>query len=210
MSRLDSLLNLVRFTHAFRQVERGTIIAGRRENDAEHSFQLALAAWYLACTEKLPLDIGKVLRYALAHDLVERYAGDVPAYNRSPQADALKREREREALARIEQEFLEFPQLSASIHAYERREDPEARFVYAVDKLLPMANNYLAGGVAWKTSRVTLAMLRDVKDRTIAASSEVYVYWEALRAVLEVNESDLFHVPGAGPTTPGPHPKERS
>jgi 5'-deoxynucleotidase YfbR-like HD superfamily hydrolase len=193
MSSLDSLLTLLRFTHVFRDVERNTMIGALRENDAEHSFQLALTVWYVAATNGMNIDLEKALKYALAHDLVEAYAGDLSAHERSAATIRAQKEREELALGRIETEFAEFPDLAATIRAYEQRQDVESKLVYALDKLLPAANIYLNSGSTWKATDVSLQRLREMKDDSIGVSDVANRYWEQLRAILEENEAQLFN-----------------
>ena len=71
MKDLTGLLELMKMTHEFRTIERVIHMrnSDRLENDMEHSFQLALCGWYVITTDKLPLDVNKVIRYALLHDL---------------------------------------------------------------------------------------------------------------------------------------------
>ncbi|HUB92905.1 MAG TPA: HD domain-containing protein [Verrucomicrobiae bacterium] len=52
----------------------------QHENDIEHSFTVALLCWFICEHYTLPLDHAKVLKYAMAHDFVERYAGDTNTY----------------------------------------------------------------------------------------------------------------------------------
>ena len=78
MMNLDSVLQFCRLLMQFQAVERyGTEAPkGFRENDAEHSYSLAMMSWYIISTAKLDLDLQKSIQYSLAHDLVEVYAGD--------------------------------------------------------------------------------------------------------------------------------------
>jgi 5'-deoxynucleotidase YfbR-like HD superfamily hydrolase len=156
MPELTGLANLIRLTHRFQQVRRSNLAAdGERESDSEHSFQLALAAWYLI--EALPsltnsLDRWKVVSYALVHDLPEAYAGDVDPYYSSQSDIQLKAHNEHCALERLKQEFNgSFPGMCERIAEYELKKkgsdqakpDREAQFVYALDKLLVCLNIYM-------------------------------------------------------------------
>lgn len=134
----------------FQKVERMAYVpeSDRKENDAEHSYKLAMIAWYLIEREKLPLDSALVLRYALVHDLVEAYAGDTVVWDR--EAEKTKHDREDRARRRIEEEFPEFPSLHAFIVRYEAKADEEARFVYTLDKIFYFFPEYLA---KWRTIR---------------------------------------------------------
>jgi 5'-deoxynucleotidase YfbR-like HD superfamily hydrolase len=106
----------------------------RRENDIEHSMTVATLCWYIHEKYSLPLDLSKILKYALAHDFVERYAGDVNTFA-SEQERAKKIEDEQASLSRLSQEFQGFPDLVTTMEEYESRNDEESLFVWTVDKM---------------------------------------------------------------------------
>jgi 5'-deoxynucleotidase YfbR-like HD superfamily hydrolase len=108
----------------------------RFENDAEHSFLLATWGCALAQRMEPTLDLGKVSQYALVHDLVEVYAGDTTIWA-SAELHANKSERESKALATIKQRFRSFEWIGQTIEEYERFDNPESCFVYALDKIIP-------------------------------------------------------------------------
>lgn len=193
MERFEALFPFMQLMSAFKKVERAIRVPGteRFENDAEHSFELALGAWYVITTEKLPLDVGKAVRYALVHDLVEVYAGDVPLHKRTEETIRLKKEREHAALERIRSEFPEFPELIEAIEVYEKRSDEESVFVHALDKLLPMINIYFDNGRAWKERGISFQEVRDNKIVTTAASPTVHEYWKIFEKLLAARP-DLF------------------
>jgi putative hydrolase of HD superfamily len=94
--KLSELLNFSKILNAFQKVERVVRVpqSEKRENDVEHSYQLAMLAWYLADSNGLSLDKNLLLRYALVHDFVEVYAGDTPVYSKNQQDhDTKKRTR---------------------------------------------------------------------------------------------------------------------
>lgn len=159
--------------HAFQAVERTAYAPDliRKENDAEHSYMLAMLCWYLADAYGLSLSKERVLRYALVHDLVEVYAGDT--YFLDLEAQKTKQEREEKARLRIAGEFPEFKDLDISIQRYEERADPEAEFVHAVDKLIPLVTNYLQRGHAWKQLNVDHEELYAQKRHKIGDHKEV-------------------------------------
>src|SRR5687768_18319751 len=101
-------------------IDRNHYLAGtgRRENDIEHSFTVALLCWYIHDRYKIDLDITKILKYALAHDFVERYAGDVNTYA-STEARQQKVKDEAAALERLSAEFTVFPDLVSKMNEYE-------------------------------------------------------------------------------------------
>jgi 5'-deoxynucleotidase YfbR-like HD superfamily hydrolase len=108
----------------------------RFENDAEHSFLLAILGCAIAQQMSSTLDLGKVSQYALVHDLVEAYAGDTTIWA-SPEAHASKIDREEKALRLIEERFgKRFPWIDQTIKKYELFDEPESCFVYALDKII--------------------------------------------------------------------------
>jgi 5'-deoxynucleotidase YfbR-like HD superfamily hydrolase len=124
------------------QVERATTVPfddKRRENDAEHSFSLGIAALCLAPLMNDQLDVSLVCAYALVHDLEEIYAGDTPIYS-DPTMRAAKAEREKAARIELNRRFGgRFPWLTRYIEDYAALSDNESKFVYALDKILPHA-----------------------------------------------------------------------
>lgn len=132
------------FLDAFRQIERIIYVdrEKNKENDVEHSYQLAMMGWYIAQTENLDMNMDRIIRYALVHDLVEVHAGDTLPFTRGQDGDVLKQANEAAALERIKREFHEFPELTQWIELYEHKRDEESRFVYALDKMIATMNNY--------------------------------------------------------------------
>lgn len=191
---LDKLLSFAKLLGELQAVERVIRVRGsdRRENDVEHSYSLAMLAWYILDTERLPLDRDRVFRYALAHDLVEVYAGDTYLYSEDKELLASKPERERLAAERLLAEFPEVPEMHAAISGYVKKEDAESRFVYALDKIDPILKIYLDGGRTWKEKQVTLEMLYENKKDKVALSPEIQPYFDELMMLLRNEEKELF------------------
>ncbi len=193
---LQSILNFVQFTQRFKEVEREIVFkhpnGDVRENDAEHSFQLALVAWYIISAKKLPLDINRVLEYALVHDLVETYAGDTRLSETNQAYIESKAAREAEALKQIVATFPEFIELPDIITRYEHRSDEESKFVYALDKMIPVLNIYIDGGYSWKKNTLTLEKIVTSKKDKIALSPVLEKIWLDMVEILRANESTLF------------------
>jgi putative hydrolase of HD superfamily len=118
------------------------------ENDAEHSYQLAMMAWYLNSSNHIGMSTDLLLKYSLVHDIAELYAGDVHVLDRNGREG--KKQREAESLAKIAKELPEFPDLVNLVHEYEAQENDESRFVYALDKVMPMLMVYMEGGSTWR------------------------------------------------------------
>jgi putative hydrolase of HD superfamily len=129
-------------------IERRNRLAdgSRRENTAEHSWHLGIAALVLAPFASEPVDVGTAVAMALVHDIVEIDAGDTFAYDDADGA-ATKEAREQAAADRL------FGLLPAATgqrfrdlwDEYERGDTAEARFVMAVDRLAPMMLNHAEG-----------------------------------------------------------------
>jgi putative hydrolases of HD superfamily len=145
-------------------VERRNWLAdgSRRENTAEHSWHLGIAAMVFAGFATEPVDVGRAVCMALVHDIVEIDAGDTFAYDTSELADT-KRAREEQAADRL------FGILPADLGAhfrelweeYERGDTPEARYVMAVDRVAPMLLNTAEGGSAWREHGITRSRVID-------------------------------------------------
>jgi putative hydrolases of HD superfamily len=189
---MDNLVKFVAFTLNFQKIKRVVLIREEEyENDAEHSYQLALVAMYLIDKEKLPLNLTKVLCFALIHDLVEVYAGDTYVFGKESYKET-KQQREAEALLQIQKEFPEFTSFSDLVHSYEKHDSEEAKFVYALDKILPVIIIYLDEGRTWHRENATYQMIRDIKDKKISVSPEIEKYWKEFLIVLENDKEKLF------------------
>jgi len=191
---LQQALKFSDILNQFRLVKRMLRVNGetRWENDVEHSYQLAMLAWYIADARKLSLDIGLLVKYALIHDLVEVYAGDTYIYSDSQDDIDSKHDREEEARKRLQKEFAEFEELHRLIVQYEDRRDAESKFVYALDKIQPMLNIYLDDGKTWQEKGVTLEMLVENKQDKVKISPEVKRYFDEFIRLLQDNEEKLF------------------
>lgn len=173
------------------EVLRVTRPPGREymENDAEHSYQLAMTAWYLNDAAGLGLNLERILRYALVHDLAEAYAGDVTSLDYIGREG--KDQRETAALKRIAAKFPEFPELVSWVRRYDERSDAEAKLVYALDKLMPMLLTYLQDGKVWHELGWSREELLTNKDKTTLADPLVHELWLQLRKLL-AEQPELF------------------
>jgi len=190
---LNKLLSFVEFTHLAHKVERVARINGmdRYANTVEHSYQLALIAWYIIEKEKLQLDTNLVLRYALVHDLVEVYAGDTYFYDL--EAAKTKEKREEDARQTLQETIPDFTELHTIIEEYEKKETPESHFVYAVDKIIDPLNIYLEDGKLWKEKKVTLSMLLKNKTEKVKSDPTATKYFDTLVLELKKREAELFY-----------------
>lgn len=192
----ESLLQFIKLTHEFQQIKREMFVTGedRKENDLEHSAQLAFVAWYIADSEQLPLDKNLLIKYSMIHDLVEVYAGDTYIFADDSMKNS-KAQREEAARMVLLEKFPEFPELHELIESYERRDTKEAEFVYALDKLLPMLNIYLDDGKTWKSKdHITLDRLVEYKNSKIAVAPDVEPYYIQLIEILRTEEQKYFNI----------------
>ncbi|OHA87922.1 MAG: hypothetical protein A2653_00115 [Candidatus Zambryskibacteria bacterium RIFCSPHIGHO2_01_FULL_43_25] len=191
---LDKILGFVDLINQFRSVERVVLIkdSDRNENDVEHSYSLAMLAWYINNLSKLNLNTDKLLKYALVHDLVEVYAGDTFLYHKDADFVRSKQKREGEAAHKLKKEYSNFSELHKTIEQYEKREDEESRFIYALDKIAPMLNIYMDKGRTWKETEVTLEMLKAAKTSKVALSPVIEKIFKKLIERLTEEHDELF------------------
>ncbi|MGO8749101.1 MAG: HD domain-containing protein [Thermoguttaceae bacterium] len=184
-SRLDQQMEFLVEIDKLKQVFRRTWLTdkSRRENDAEHSWHLAVMVVMLREYAASPnLDMLRTAKMVLIHDLVEIDAGDTFFYDQAGQSD--KGAREQKAADRIFS--LLPPDQAAEIRdlweEFERRTTPEARYAAALDRLQPILHNYHTQGKAWQEHGVTSAMVL-ARNRHIAEGSPAL--WDYLLGLLE-------------------------
>lgn len=184
---LQRLLDLHSLLLQLQQVKRIVHLPDNheQENDTEHSYNLAIAAWFLV--QYFPkLNKDRVIRFALVHDLVEVYAGDTYIYAEQSIVDG-KKEREKAALKRLEKEWPDFSEMVKLIKAYEAKTSEEARFVYALDKIMPILLIFLGEGYTWQKEGIGLEQLHNVKKNKVALSPEIDRYYQELYSLLQKN-----------------------
>ncbi|PIR68298.1 hypothetical protein COU49_01905 [Candidatus Nomurabacteria bacterium CG10_big_fil_rev_8_21_14_0_10_35_16] len=190
--KFEQLIDFINFTHEFREVVRvaRSPNAKRFENDTEHSYQLAMLAWFLIEQDKLKLNKGLCLMYALSHDLVEIYAGDTFCFTKEKKF--LQKERERKAFLKIKKRFPQFKGLTEIIKNYEKQKDKESKFIYALDKLIPVIQNYLEDGRLQRSKRVSFKDFLNNKHHKIIVSPEVVEYWQEILEEFTKNKKLYF------------------
>jgi len=153
----------------------------RRENDAEHSWHLSLMAITLYEHANDPdLDLLKILRMVILHDIVEIDAGDTYIYDEAHKLD--QEHREQKAADRL---FGLLPHDQATEFRsvwdeFEAGESPEARFAKAIDRLHPMLLNYLADGKAWSKHGVVASQVRQINQKIEKGSELLWSYAQDL------------------------------
>jgi putative hydrolase of HD superfamily len=169
------------------------VAADRRENDAEHSWHLAMMVVVLAEHADEPIDAGHTVKLVLLHDLVEIYAGDTPLYDVAAGVD--QAEREERAADRL---FALLPpdqgvRMRELWDEFEARSTPEARFAKAMDRLQPLLLNWMARGGTWRSPRGTADVVRARKALIGDAAPDL---WEAARRLIDEGERRGWARPG--------------
>ncbi|MGA7876604.1 MAG: HD domain-containing protein [Desulfoferrobacter sp.] len=171
--RLEKQIRFIVEIDKLKSIVRQTLVTdgSRQEDSAEHSWHIAVMAIVLSEYAKdRAIDIARVLKMALIHDLVEIDAGDTYCYDEDGNEDKL--ERERKAAERIfgllpKDQSEEFRRLWDE---FELRETAEARFAAALDRLQPLLNNYSTNGRMWQKHRIKSSQVFS-RNRPIEDSS---------------------------------------
>ena len=171
MLKLDKMKNIYRQTYVLHE--------DRKENDAEHSWHLAILAFMLEEYAAEPIDTLKVIKMVLLHDVVEIDAGDTYLYDEEGYKS--KAEREEKAAQRIFG-LLPDDQRDEYYALWREFEDDityESRFASILDRMQPLLLNYTKGGIAWKEHGVH-------KEQVLSRNRP---YFDASHELAEVIES---------------------
>jgi putative hydrolase of HD superfamily len=189
---INTLLDFVSFTHEIRKVKRAMWVIGEEqyENDSEHSFQLALIALYIIEQNRLPLDPFRTMAMAVVHDILEVHSGDTHVFG-DQSALSSKQARETAAIAKLKEDWPQLQLMHELIAEYEHKDTAESKFVYALDKLVPMCNNVLDNGRNWKRQQVDMQEVIRIKTGKIDIDNTVNEYYQALLGLMK-NKPELF------------------
>ncbi len=193
---IERLAELQQFIADFSKITRvpKLIDTDRLENDVDHSYGLALTCWYLAPKVAPELNLEKIFKYALAHDTIEIYAGDTFVFA-NQESITSKSAREDAALEQLYSDWPDFTEMVDYAKGYKDKIDEEAKFVKAVDKILPLLVIELGeSGEFWNRHKITLDMERQNKV-TIRVSDYIAPYYE--RVILWLEDRGNMHVPSA-------------
>ncbi len=185
-ARLEAQFAFLTEADKLKQVLRATKLCdgSRRENSAEHSWHLALYALVLADHAASGVDLNRVIRMLILHDLVEIDVGDVPihAANGSAHASSTTQTAEAEAAARL------FGLLPADIggplralwQEFEAADTADAVFAKALDRVQPVMHNIETGGGTWLEYNVTADQLETRVGHKVARGAPAL--WAYVRA----------------------------
>lgn len=196
--RLERQIRFILEIDSLKGVLRQSYLAGvdRRENSAEHSWHVSVMAVVLAEHANEAVDVARVVRMLLLHDVVEIDAGDTYVYDATSAAG--KAVREARAADRL---FGILPadqgqELRALWEEFEAGTSPEARFAAALDRLMPVLHNWATGGRSWREHGITAERVIE-RNAAIAAGSEA-LWARALACIREaVARGDLAGASGA-------------
>ena len=180
--RLDKQIAFLNEADKLKTVLRGTTLcdASRAENSAEHSWHLTLYALVLADQAGPEVDINRVIKMLILHDLVEIDAGDNPIFG---DYDAAEMEAQEQIAAnRI---FGLLPDdlrddLRSIWEEFEAAESPTARFAKSLDRFQPPMQNLASGGGSWTDYNVSEAQIEEKVGRKIAIGAPAL--WSYARA----------------------------
>lgn len=178
IKRLEQQMNFIEEIDKIKKIGRQTYLsdASRKENDAEHSWHLAMMVMLLHEYANEPIDVMRTMGMVLIHDIIEIDAGDTYAYDEK--GNETKRERELKAAERI---FHLLPKDQAEYmrslwDEFEEKETAESRFANAVDKIQPTMLNALSKGKSWQEHGVHFEQILKRNAGTENGSKELWNY----------------------------------
>lgn len=169
---IDKEKNILRQTHLS--------LHGRRENDAEHAWHMAIMVYLFKEYANRDFNLEKAMMMALIHDIAEIYAGDTYAYDEK--AKLTQTDRENEGADRI---FSLLPQeqskdLRALFDEFNEGKTPEAQFVKAMDNFQPLLLNNSNGGSDWREHKVAKHSVMARHGLTKFGSEDIFEYCKAI------------------------------
>lgn len=178
--QMDFILEIDKEKNIFRQTHLSN--GGRRENDAEHAWHMAIMAYLLQEYSNEPIDITKVMLMCLIHDVVEIDAGDTYAYDK----EGLKTQKAREDAAK-KRIYSLLPEdqkihLQNIFDEFEENKTAEAKFAHAMDNFQPLLLNNSNNGSDWREHKVTADQVYERQKKTKEGSETLF---EATDAILE-------------------------
>ena len=184
MERMSRQLEFLMEIDKVKTIFRQTWLAdgNRKENDAEHSWHLAVAAFLLKEYAAQEADVLKVILMVLIHDLVEIDAGDTYAYD--AKGAETKRAREEAAAERIfgilpEDQGLYFRELWEE---FERYESADAKYAHLLDNFQPLLLNHESGGLSWREHGVKKSQIYKRNEKIEETSPQV---WEKMKEIID-------------------------
>ncbi len=183
IQRFNRQIEFIAEIDKVKQILRNTILmdASRKENDAEHTWHMAMGAMILSeYANEENLDMLKVFEMILLHDIVEIDAGDTFAYanvNMQEKAEKEKRAAER-IFGLLPADLAE--KLIKTWNEYEAADTPEAQFAQAMDSFMPILHNYRTKGLQWQRLDVSREKVLSRNRRIEKGSAILWNYIESI------------------------------
>ncbi len=182
MERLEKQMEFILEVDKVKKIVRQTYLsdASRKENDAEHSWHLALMAVLLKEYSNEEVDLAKVIPMVLIHDLVEIDAGDTYAYDEAGarRSGNVKRKQPTESLDCFRgDQGTWFRELWEEFEAYETA---EAKFAHVLDNAQPLLLNDASNGRSWAEHGVHKSQIYKRNEHTSEGSREIWEYMKKL------------------------------
>ena len=176
--QVEFLIEIDKIKHIFRKTK--LFNKSRFENESEHAWHLAVMALVMSEYSNEKIDVSKVVKMVLIHDIVEIDADDVILYDTKNRK--LAEEKERIAAERIfgllpddqKEEFIDL------WREFEEKETPESKFAAAIDRFEPILQNQLTEYYTWKAHDITLDMLHDKNRHIQDGSNEI---WDIVKSI---------------------------
>ena len=178
LKQIEFIKEIDKLKYIFRKTK--LINSDRPENDAEHSWHLAMMAIILAEHSNEPIDVAKVMKMVLIHDIVEIDSGDVFAYDTTKSHDNF--DEELKAARRIfgilpEEQAEEFINLWIE---FEEMKTPESKFARSLDRLEPLLQNASNNGGTWREFDVKYDQVMEKKQVIKDGSEELWKFAKQL------------------------------
>ncbi|KMQ52763.1 phosphohydrolase [Chitinispirillum alkaliphilum] len=181
MERLEKQIRfLIEIDKVKNIIRRTRLISSKRyENDAEHGWHMGLMALILSEYSNEKIDICKVVKMALIHDIVEIDAGDTFLY---AEDQSEKEEKEQACAKRVfgllpQDQYEEFMSLWEE---FEAKETAEAKFAGSLDRLGPVMQNYHDNGHAWRKHNITSDLVLNKNSQINKGSNRLWQYVKEL------------------------------
>ncbi len=185
MERLEKQLALVIELDKLKSILRRTRVKsaeGRLENSGEHSWHVTLMAILMEEHANAPVDICRVMKMLLIHDVVEIDAGDTFVYDTAASQEQVEKE-----IRAAERLFGMLPsdqeqELLALWHEFEAAQTDDAKYAKALDRLIPMLLNYHNNGQSWKEHGVSREQVLTINKRIEFGSVTL---WDKAKELIE-------------------------
>ncbi len=184
MNRLNKQIEFIIEIDKIKEIYRHTSLFGkeRKENDAEHSWHICIIAMVLSeYANEINIDMLKILKMLLIHDLVEIYAGDYIIYT-----DKIDEKKKKE-IEGAEKIFNLLPieqkkEFMLIWKEFEERKTKESKFANAIDRFEPILQNYKNSGGTWNEYKISSIKILE-KNQIIQEGSQVI--WEYVQNIVE-------------------------